>query len=641
MACLDTALTRDKGTIDHAVSLTKQVPFTHRLRQLLIGKPIPTAREHHERLSLFLGLPVFASDALSSAAYATEAIVAILILASATAMGLQPAITLSVCTLYLIVVISYQQTVRAYPNGGGAYIVAKDNLGEAPARVAGSALLIDYVLTVAVSIAAGVAALVSAFPVLHSALVPLNIGFVCLVMWANLRGVRESGMLFAIPSYGFVLGMIAMIVWGAIRLMGTPMPVQTVTAEPGVIGSEAMVPFVLVVLRAFSAGCVALTGVEAISNGVPAFRAPESRNAVLSLRWLAAMMITMFIGTGFLIQYLPNVSLLAAANPEYRTVVSQIATNVFGAGSFGFYYIQMATAMILILAANTAFADFPRLGSILARDGYLPRPLARLGDRLVFQNGIVLLGALAIALVWYFGGELDLLIPLYAVGVFTAFTLSQTGMVRHWLKCREPGWRLKAAINSVGGLCTGVVALVVLVTKFAEGAWIVLILLTGTSVLLYSIHKRYDSISLQLTPSKVSQEVPQEHTAILLVPRVHRSVLAAVQYAKSLHTDVRGLHVTLDRRSVPKLNADWEAYVGDVPLVVIESPFRSLIDPILTYIDEMLSENPNRTITVIVAETVATRWHHQLLQENIARQLKRALGRRRNVVVANVRYFLK
>lgn len=623
------------------VAITKPIPFTTRLRQLVLGKPIPTAREQHERLSLFLGLPVFASDALSSAAYATEAIIGILILASAQAMGVQPAITVAVCILYLIVVISYQQTVRAYPGGGGAYIVSKDNLGERAAVVAGSALLIDYVLTVAVSVAAGVAALVSAFPQLHPALIPLNIGFVTLIMWANLRGVREAGMLFALPSYGFVIGMILMIIWGIARVLGSSPPDHTIIAEPGVVGSEAMVPFLFVLLRAFSAGCVALTGVEAISNGVPAFRAPEARNAVLSLRWLAVMMITMFLGTGYLVQYLPQVSLLSTANPDYRTVVSQIATYVFGPASLGFYYIQMATATILILAANTAFADFPRLSSIMARDGYLPRPLARLGDRLVFQNGIVLLGLLAVGLVWYFRGELDLLIPLYAVGVFTAFTLSQTGMVQHWRKVKEPGWRVKTLVNGIGGLSTGVVAVVVLVTKFSEGAWIVLVLLSMTSAGLYAINRRYRTISDQLAPRQRAKSEVGTHTAILLVPRVQRSVLTALEYATSLHTDVRGLHVTLDRKMVPQLRKDWEKFVGDVPLVVIESPYRSLIEPILTYIDEMLAEQPDRTITVIVAEAVATRWYHRLLQENIAQQLKRALGRRRNVVVSNVRYFLR
>ena len=619
---------------------SSESPFT-KLRRVLIGKPIPTAREHHERLSLFFGLPVFASDALSSAAYATEAIVSILVLAGLHAMGMQPPVTIAICVLYLIVVVSYQQTVRAYPSGGGSYIVAADNLGEKPAVVAASALLIDYVLTVAVSVAAGVAALVSAFPSLHPALIPLNIGFISLIAWANLRGVRESGMLFALPSYGFVLGMLAMIVWGVVRVWGTPVPPQSVVADAGVIGSEATLPFLFVLLRSFSAGCVALTGVEAISNGVPAFRAPESRNAVLSLRWLAALMIAMFLGTGFLIQYLPAISLHATANPDYRTLVSQIAAYVFGPKSVGFFYIQLATATILILAANTAFADFPRLSSILARDGYLPRPLARQGDRLVFQNGILLLAVLAVVLVWYFRGELDLLLPLYAVGVFTAFTLSQSGMVRHWQRLKERGWLHKALVNGFGGLCTGVVAIVILTTKFGEGAWIVLVLVTATSFGLLGIRKRYAEIAEQLAIRGQSHASTSRQTAILLVPRVHRGILSALDYARSLHADVRGLHVTLDRTKVPQLMQDWEANANEVPLVVIESPYRSLIEPTLDYIDQMLEEDPNRVITVIVAEAVATRWHHRLLQENVAQQLKRALGKRRGVVVSNARYFLR
>lgn len=611
-----------------------------KFRRVLLGKPIPTAREHHERLSLFLGLPIFASDALSSAAYATESIVSILILAGIAAVSLQPGITLAICLLYLVVVISYQQTIKAYPSGGGAYLVAADNLGERPAVIAASALLIDYILTVAVSVAAGVAALVSAFPSLHPALMPLNLGFIGLIVWANLRGVRESGMLFALPSYGFVLGMLCMIVWGVVRVWGTSAPAQVVEADVNMIGSETAVPLAFLILRSFSAGCVALTGVEAISNGVQAFRAPEARNAILSLRWLAAMMITMFIGIGFLIQYIPTISLHATANPEYRTAVSQIASFVFGSGSFGFYFIQISTATILILAANTAFAGFPRLASILAVDGYLPRPLSRLGDRLVFQNGIIVLGVLAMILVWYFGGELDLLLPLYAVGVFTAFTLSQSGMVRHWLKESKRGIVQRVGINGLGALATGVVALVILTTKFREGAWIVLVLMTAISVGLLAVHRRYRAIASQLEVGPISVPSPTDQTAILLVPRLHKGLLSALDYAVSLHSDVRALHVTLDRRAVARIRKEWEEHGGSVPLVVIESPYRSLIDPILEYVDQMLEEDPDRVITVIVAEAVATKWHHRLLQENVAQQLKRALGKRKNVVVSNVRYFL-
>lgn len=619
---------------------TRKETLVLQLRRLLFGAPIPTAREHNERLSLFFGLPVFASDALSSAAYATEAILSILVLYSVTAMALQPSITIAICVLYLIVVISYQQTVFAYPSGGGSYIVASENLGEKPALIAGAALLIDYILTVAVSIAAGVAALVSAFPALHPLLVPMNVGFIALIAWANLRGVRESGALFALPCYGFVIAMIVMIGWGVVKVWGGAPPHQTILAEPGVIGSEANFLLLFITLRAFSAGCVALTGVEAISNGVQAFRKPEARNAALSLRWLAGMMIFLFLGTGYLVQYLPEISLYATKNPEYRTVVSQLAAFTFGPGGIGFFIIQFATAAILILAANTAFADFPRLGSILARDGYLPRPLARQGDRLVFQNGIILLAVFASALVWYFRGELDLLLPLYAVGVFTAFTLSQTGMVRHWVKLRVKGWTLRATINGVGGALTGVVAIVILVTKFAEGAWIVLVLMTATALMLYAIKRRYMGISLQLTLEGCVRPKVEHEAAILLVPRVHRGIINALEYARGLHENVRGLHVTLDKKNVPEVKLAWEQYASDMPLVIVESPYRSLIDPILEYIDQMLEEEPDRVVTVIVPEAVATKWWHKFLQENVARQIKRALGKRRNVVISSVRYFL-
>lgn len=607
----------------------------------MIGKPIPTAREQHERLNLFYGLPVFASDALSSAAYATEAVLSILILIGASAMHMQPAITLIICVLYVVVVVSYRQTVHAYPTGGGSYIVAADNLGEKPAVIAASALLIDYVLTVAVSVAAGVAALVSAFPSLHPALMPLNIGFILLIMWANLRGVRESGMMFAIPSYGFVVGMIGMIIWGVVRVAGHPLPVQVPISDAGTIGKEATLPLLFVLLRAFSAGCVALTGVEAISNGVPAFQKPEAKNAAKALTILAVMMIAMFLGTGYLVQHLPQVTLYATANPAYRTVVSQIAAYVFGAGSPGFYFIQIATATILILAANTAFADFPRLASILARDGYLPRTLARLGDRLVFQNGIIVLAVLATSLVVYFRGELDLLLPLYAVGVFTAFTVSQVGMVRHWFKSKEKGWRHKAVVNGVGGLATGIVAVVILTTKFSEGAWIVLVLVCIASCALLAINRRYKQISEQLALDAGVGATERSQVAIVLVPRVHRGIVLALDYARSLHSEVRGLHVTLDRKSLAPVKQAWNTHVADVPLVVIESPYRSLINPVLEYLDQMLDQEPGRIVTVIVPEAVATKWHHRFLQENVAQQLKKALGARKNVVVSNVRYFLK
>ncbi|MBZ0213950.1 MAG: APC family permease [Nitrospirae bacterium] len=621
------------------MSTTRSAAPLLRLKRALLGEPIPTAKAHHERLPLALGLPVFASDALSSAAYATEAIVGILILASATQLGLQLPITVAICVVYVIVVISYQQTVRTHPGGGGAYIVAAENLGEKPCRVAAAALLIDYVLTVAVSVAAGVAAIVSAFPGLHHLLVPLSVGAIAFIAWSNMRGARESGMLFAVPSYCFVATMLVMVVVGVIKTWGVPVPIQDVAADPGVIGSEATYPFMFVLLRAFSAGCVALTGVEAISNGVPAFRPPEAQNAVACLRWLAILMCSMFLGTAYLVRHVEHLTLYSSANPDHRTVVSQIASFVFGPSSPGFYFIQFATAAILILAANTAFADFPRLSSILARDGYLPRPLARLGDRLVFQNGIVLLAVLAVGLVWYFHGELDLLLPLYAVGVFTAFTLSQSGMVSYWRRHKGSGLS-KLMVNAFGAVCTGAVAIVILVTKFAEGAWIVLVLMAATVWMLGTIRRGYKDVADQLALAAEGSTTSRQ-VAILLVPRVHRGIASALEYAVSLHAEVRALHVTLNRETVPALRTEWAALGTEVPLVIVESPFRSLLDPILDYVDTMLEEEPDRLVTVVVAEAVGSRWIHRLLRENVAQQLKRSLGKRRNVVVSNTRYFLK
>ena len=613
--------------------------FLKRLRRLVFGAPIHTSLAHHERLPVFLGLPVFASDALSSVAYATEAILSALILYSVVAVQYQLAIAGAVALLIVIVVASYTQTVKVYPKGGGAYIVATDNHGPTMGLIAGCSLLIDYVLTVAVSVSAGVAAIVSAFPSVHNQLVPISLGFIALVAWVNMRGVRESGGLFALPTYGFLAAMVGMLGVGIFQSWGTQSPVQTVIADPNMVGSAATLPFVFVVLRSFAAGCTALTGVEAVSDGVAAFREPSAANAAKTLRWMALILVVLFFGTGYLAQFLPSLSLHSTANPEYRTLVSQIAGHVFGAGSFLFYAVQFATAAILVLAANTAFADFPRLASFLARDGYLPRSFARQGDRLVFQNGIVLLAITASVLVWHFHGNLDHLLPLYAVGVFSAFTFSQTGMLRYWLRKRSKGWVHGAVISGIGGAVTGVVTLVILVTKFAEGAWIVTILLAILFFALSGVRKRYESIWRQLQPSPI-EGASRKQLVLLLVPRVHKGVQQALEYALGCHGECRAMHVTLDEATVPKIREDWERFGRDVPMVVLGSPFRSLIKPILEYVDEARLEDPERTITVIVAEAVPRKFVHKLLQENVSLQLKLALGVREGVVVSNVRYFL-
>lgn len=620
----------------------ERVSLFQRVRRALIGSPIPTAQAHHEKLTPLLGLPVFSSDALSSVAYATEAILAILILKGTGALHLEFPITAAICVLIVMIGISYTQTIYAYPKGGGSYIVASDNLGPTAGLLAGAALMIDYILTVAVSISAGVAAMVSAFPSLHPYLVEISIGLVIVVAWLNLRGVRESGAVFAVPTYGFIFGILATIVVAFVKMhfmhAGVPLAAQDPVSDQK--GKELLAPMIFVGLRAFAAGCTALTGIEAVSDGVQSFKEPAARNARVVLQMMTVLLLVMFLGIGYLAQHIPNLTLYTNQDPHYRTVTSQLAAWAFGSGSIGFYYVQWMTMFILVLAANTAFADFPRVASFLARDGYLPRPFARQGDRLVFHNGIIVLGLAAAILVGVFGGQLDHLLPLYAIGVFTAFTLSQAGMVAHWLKLKNPGWQRSMAINVVGTVLTAGVALVILATKFIEGAWIAVLLIAAVFGLFKAIKGRYVSMAQQLA---ITEFVPQEtanHKSLLLMPRVHRGILKALRYAKAVDPNCVAMHVTIDERTLPQVRRDWERYGDGVPLVVLNSPFRSLISPVLKYVDELMARDPDQMLTVIVAEAVSTKWYQRLLQENVAAQLKSALAERRNVAVTSVRYFL-
>jgi len=611
-----------------------------RARRFLFGQPIHNRLAHHERLPKVLALPVFASDALSSVAYATEAILLILVLYGAQAIQNQIPITLAICVLIAIVVTSYRQTIMAYPQGGGSYVVASENLGSIAGLTAGSALLIDYVLTVAVSVSAGVAAIVSAFPAVHEYLVQIGVVATLFIGWLNLRGMRESGAVFALPTYSFVFAILTMIVIGILRNFGSADHMPQVIGQPNMIGSEANWPFLFIVLRSFAAGCTALTGVEAVSDGVPAFRPPEAKNAATTLTWMGCILIVMFLGIGYLAEHLPKLLVYPTVDPEYRTLVSQIAAHTFGAGSPFFYFIQIATAAILILAANTAFADFPRLANWMARDGYLPRQFARQGDRLVFQNGIIVLALAACALIWYFHGQLDHLLPLYAVGVFLAFTMSQAGMFARWLKLRNPGWQRRATINGIGAVSTGVVMLVILVTKFAEGAWIVAILLVIQFAIFRFIRRHYDTSAKQLEIPASYEPRKAVNTVLLLVPRIHRGILPSIEYARSIGLDARAVHVAINETQIPAISKEWKKYGMGMPLVILESPFRSLLHPVLEYIDEAISEHPDHVVTVIVPEYVPAKWWHSLLHENVALQLKLALATRPNVVVTNVRYFL-
>jgi amino acid transporter len=601
------------------------------VKRWLVGAPMPLAQARHERLRKRVALAVFSSDALSSVAYATEEILLVLVLAGTAALSLSLPIALAIMALLAIVTISYQQTIHAYPNGGGSYIVARDNLGDVPGLVAAAALLVDYVLTVAVSVAAGVAAVTSAVPALAGHKVALGVGCVAVIAFANIRGVRESGRVFAVPTYFFIASFAILLLGGAYRFVTGTMPSAGAAAAPA---GEVLGWFL--VLRAFSSGCTAMTGIEAISNGIPAFRAPEPRNAAITLGWMAVILGLLFVGITLL------ASALGVVPSGQETVVSQIARQLFGSGIV-YYAIQAATALILVLAANTSFADFPRLSSLLARDHFVPRQFATLGERLVFSNGIVVLAALAAALLVVFGGDTHALIPLYAVGVFISFTLSQGGMVRRWWRLRTNGWRQRLAINGVGAVATGIVAVVIAGTKFVHGAWIVVLVIPVLVVGFLAMRRHYAEVAEQLSLEGWEGPPPMEHIVLVLVGDVHRGVVRAVQYAQTLAAGapVRGVFVETDPTRTAKLEEKWGKWGQGVPLVVLTSPYRSLIRPFLDYVDALQSRDPNQVITVVLPEFIPGRWWQHILHNQTALLIKGALLFRRNTVVTDVPYLLR
>jgi len=600
------------------------------LKRLLVGKPIPSHLAHHERLSRVTGLAVLSSDALSSVAYATEEILRVLILVGTSALTFATPIAFVIATILAVVVFSYRQTIRAYPGGGGAYIVAKENLGEVAGLVAAAALLIDYVLTVAVSIAAGVAAMTSAVPSWHVGRVALTLGFVAILTIGNLRGIRESGRIFSVPTYFFITGVVALLAVGAWHLLtGAVTPVYAADAiQPA---NETLTLFVL--LRAFSNGCTAMTGVEAVSNGVPAFRPPEWKNAAATMATMAVLAIAMFLGITVLAQ-----AYHVVPSPT-ETVLSQLARSVFGGRGLPYYFIQAGTMLILVLAANTAYADFPRLASILARDRYVPRQLMNQGDRLAFSNGILGLSAFAAVLLVLFGGDTNALIPLYMVGVFVSFTLSQAGMVRRWVRLRSAGWRSSAAVNAIGAAVTGMVLLVVAITKATEGAWIIIVLIP-VHVLVFKLSKRhYDEVGLQLSLERWTPDRRRRNVVIVPVSGVHRAVVQAVDYAKALSDDVRAVYVNLSPTVTASIAKQWETWGHGVPLVILESPFRSLMEPLLEYI-EREGASPDTYVTVVLPEFVPARWWHHIFHNQSALLIKGALLFRPNTIVTSVPYHL-
>jgi amino acid transporter len=603
------------------------------IKRVIVGEPIPSHLAHHERLSRFTGLAVLSSDPLSSVAYATEEILRVLILVGVGALSIATPIALVIAAILAVVVFSYRQTIHAYPSGGGAYIVAKDNLGETPALVAAAALLIDYVLTVAVSIAAGVAAITSAFPQWHVSRVELTLGFVVVLTLGNLRGIRESGRIFSIPTYFFVVSLLALIGVGAWRtLTGSIHPVQA--ADPIQPTGETLTLFLL--LTAFSNGCTAMTGVEAVSNGVPAFKPPESKNAAATMLMMAVLSITMFVG----------ITLLAHTyhvNPsEQETVVSQIARGVFGERGVPYYLVQAATMLILVLAANTAYADFPRLASILARDRHVPRQLMNQGDRLAFSNGIIGLSIFAGTLLVVYGGDTHSLIPLYMIGVFVSFTLSQAGMVIHWRRVRGPGWKTSAVINGFGAVVTGIVLIVVAITKSREGAWIVLLLIPVHVLFFRATKHHYDVVASELSLKRWANRTPRRHNTVLVpISGVHAAVLQAIEYAKTLSPEVRAVYVNVDASTTDRLHQEWQQWGQGVPLVVLDSPYRSLMEPFLEYVEQVDAEHPDDFLTVVLPEFVPAKWWHHLFHNQRALLIKGALLFKPNVVVTSVPFHLR
>ncbi|RPJ01721.1 MAG: APC family permease, partial [Chloroflexi bacterium] len=591
--------------------------------------------------------------ALSSTAYATQEILLILAMAGTAAFVYAFPIALAIVALLAMVTISYEQTIHAYPNGGGAYIVARDNLGYFAAEVAGAALLMDYILTVAVSVSSGVAQVASAFPELLPYRIYLAVGLVLFVMLVNLRGVKESGVTFAIPTYFFLVMMFAMVGVGFVRYITSSL--GSVTDPPPlhvVQTASAIGPFLI--LHAFSSGTTALTGVEAISNGIPAFKEPRSRNAGITLIWMSTILAILFLGITFLaghVQAIPS---------EEETVISQLARTVFSGRGPLYHGVIAATTIILIMATNTSFADFPRLSALLAADGFLPRQLAYRGSRLVYSRGIVALALIASLLIVVFDASVSGLIPLYAIGVFLCFTLSQAGMARRWWKIGhlqkgqelqergstlryESRWRLKMMINSCGAVCTAIVMLVFTVTKFAEGAWIVLLLLPVMVVIFSRIHHHYLDLAARLSLERYG-EPPRVRRQCIIIPvsGVHRGTLEALRYARSLSDDITAVHVSIDPVEADAVRQKWELWGGGLRLVILESPYRLLLEPLLQYIAEIAAQRqPDETITIVVPQFVPGRWWQNFLHNQTAIMLRLALLFRRGIVITDIPFHVE
>ena len=600
------------------------------LKRWLVGLPLKTKEAAHERLSKRLALAVFSSDALSSVAYATEEILLVLTLAGTAMVGYSIPLSLSIIGLLVILTMSYRQIIFEYPEGGGAYIVGKSNLGEWPGLVAAAALMIDYVLTVAVSVAAGIAALTSAFPDLLAHREALCIAAILLVTVVNLRGVRESGQFFAVPTYIFIGTVTAMLGVGAIQiLLGHATRIEPL---PSLAPTEPLTLFLL--LRAFSSGCTALTGVEVISNGVSAFKKPEPKNAAFTMIGMAVILGTLFIGISAMAYYFGIVP------KSDETVVSQIARATFGTGPL-YFLVQASTMTILILAANSSFNGFPRLASILARDSYMPHQMSMMGDRLVFSNGVIILGVFSCLLIVLFNGDTHALIPLYAVGVFLSFTISQAGMVKRWLVKKGPHWEKKLLVNGIRAVTTAIATLIIANTKFAHGAWIVIVLIPMLITFFRAIRSHYKAVSEQVALSRGHRPpMPRRNIVVLPIGGVNRAVIRAVDYARSRSGDIRAVLVDVDPEETARVEIQWAQWGCGVPLTVLPSPYRSVLSSLLDYLEQVLQKDQECWVTVVIPEILPARWWQNILHNQRAFMLKGALLFKDRVILTDVPYHL-
>ncbi len=607
-----------------------------RAKAVLVGRPLASEEEASERLSKKKALAIFSSDAISSSAYATEEIVRVLVLGGVAALFLSVEIALAVALLLALVAFSYRQVVYAYPAGGGSYSVSKFNFGRTASLVAASALLIDYVLTVSVSTSSAVEQISSAVPAIHGFSVLMGVGAIALITLANLRGIREAGNIFAVPTYLFLFSALLMIGIGVYRIvvLGEGSDYAPEIAQQSADTLQAV--SVLLLIRAFAAGSVALTGTEAIATGVPAFQPPESRNAARTLMVMALLLGVLFVGITFLAT---NFGITHVEGPRSKTVLAQVAEVIYGAGTIPFYLFQVFTALILFLAANTSFNAFPRLAAILAQDSFMPRQFAFRGDRLAFSLGIVVLGFVAASLVVIFQGETHLLIPLYAVGVFIDFTISQAGMVRHWLRERPHGYLYRLAINATGCAVTGTVAVVVTAAK-APTSLIVIVLIPLLVAVMRFIHHEYEETTRQLAvrPDQVIEPPHRRERVIVPVPNISRPVVQAVNFGRSIADDVRAVHVTDDAEAASAMREAWERQIPGVPLVIVESPYRALVPPFLAYLDMVAPATDEVMTIVIIPEYVASHWWERVLYNQLSNRIRRAIIGRPHTVVTSLPY---